>query len=216
MFNRMDWELAEMKRGERATLGAPNRELSKKDRAFIQQFMNDFYDVFIDRVAQTRKIPAETVRKIAEGRIWTGRDAVENGLVDEIGGLADAIEAARAMANIPPSAELKIVHYPRPSSLGEFFESFSGVSMSRAIETFTRVTGPARPLTFDQQVTIFSQRIEPLCWMAVPEFWNAQWQSPVRAGVAAWPPGGDRAAQPITTNPPEPMLGTWPILDGQR
>ncbi|MBU0717132.1 MAG: signal peptide peptidase SppA [Planctomycetes bacterium] len=169
-YNRMDYELVDLPRGERSLLGAAHRELSKEDRAFIQNYMDDFYSIFIDRVAVTRKMPASEVRKIAEGRIYTGRDALKIGLVDELGGLAEAIDAARAMANIPPSAELKIVHYPRAGSLGEIFESLAGTSsVSQVMEAFSKGVSAARPVTFDQQLTLFSQRLQPLCWMAMPD-----------------------------------------------
>lgn len=174
LYNRIDYELVEMKRGDRATLGSPHRELSKKDRAFLQDYMDDFYDIFIDRVAQTRRMPDEEVRKIAEGRIWTGRDAVEIGLVDELGGIAEAIEAARSLAGIPPSADLKIVHYPRPSSLGELLESVSSVSVIQMVEAFSQGITAAPTITFDQQLGILSARLQPLCWMAVPDFYRPQ------------------------------------------
>lgn len=170
-LNRMDYELTEMKRGDRATLGSPHRAISKEDRQFIQDYINDFYGIFVDRVATTRRLPAEEVRKIAEGRIYTGRQALAIGLVDELGGLNDAIESARAMANIPASAELKIIHYPRAGSLGEIFESLSSAGAGRAsLEAFAQATTAARPLTFDQQLMFFSQSPRPLCWMAVPDF----------------------------------------------
>ena len=174
-FNRRDWEIAEMKRGERANLGAPNRAMEKEDRDFIQSYMNDFYKIFLDRVATTRKMPATEVDKIAQGRIWSGRDALKLGLIDELGGLAEAIEAARKMANIPPSAELKIVHYPRPSSLGEIFGSLGPMVSTEVVETFTKATTAAPFVSFDEQLQLFSSRcFEPLCWMAMPEFYRPQ------------------------------------------
>ncbi len=174
MYNRIDYELTEMKRGERATLGSPHRELSKKDHAFLQKYMNDFYEIFVDRVAQTRKMPREEVRKIAEGRVWTGRDALGIGLVDELGGIAEAVEAARTMAGIPPSAELKIVHYPRPSSLGEIFESISSVGMVQVVEAYSKGITAAPQITFQQQLDMLSTRLQPLCWMAMPDFYRPQ------------------------------------------
>ncbi len=173
-FNRRDYELAEMKRGARSTLGYPHRTLSKQDHAFIQGFIDDFYGIFIERVASTRKIPAEQVRKIAEGRIYTGRQALELELVDELGGLEEAIQSARELAEIPPSAELKIVHYPRGASLGELFESFSSMSVEQALHTFAEAAAPVRPVTFEQQLRIFSRRPQALCWMAVPEFYRPE------------------------------------------
>ena len=173
--------------GDRALLGSPHRELAKEDRAFIQGYIDDFYDIFIDRVAVTRKLPASEVRKIAEGRIWTGRDALEIGLVDELGGLAEAVETARSMANIPPSAELKIIHFPRPSSLGEIFESFSAVNVDQVLSTsfgavridqvfeaLAKGSNAAKPVTFEEQLMMFSRRLEPLCWMAVPDLFQSQ------------------------------------------
>ncbi len=171
-FNRSDVELAEMKRGERATLGAGHRMPPEKDRNMIKTYIDKFYDIFVDRVATTRKMPASEVRKIAEGRIWTGRDALKIGLVDELGGLSEAIEAARKMANIPPSAELKILHYPRPSSLGELFGSLSPMAAVQMVDTVMHGASTAAEVSFPQQVSIFSQRLEPLCWMGVPDFYN--------------------------------------------
>ena len=169
MLNRSDYEVTVLERGARSLLGSPHRELAKADRAFIQQQIDDFYAIFVDRVAQTRRIPAEMVRKIADGRIWSGRDALNVGLVDELGGLADAIEAARSLANIPPSAELKIVQYPRPSSLGELLADFGGLSVSQPVETLMMAAAPAEPVSFDDQLLLFSRQIAPLCWMAVPD-----------------------------------------------
>lgn len=183
MYNRMDLELVEMKRGERSTLGSPHRTLSKTDHKFIQDFIDDFYEIFIDRVAQTRRMPAEEVHKIAQGRIYTGRQALELGLVDELGGLADAIEAAREMANIPPSAELKILHYPRPSSLGELFESFSSISVSQMIDTLARGTTAAPPVSFEQQLMLFSRDLKPQCWMAIPSFYEPDSQAALSLGI---------------------------------
>jgi len=179
LINRRDVEVAGIARGDRALLGSPHRNLSKEDRAFLQKHVDGFYTVFLDRVAQSRKMPAEEVHKVAEGRIWTGRDAVKIGLVDELGGLAEAIKAAREMANIPPSAELKIVHYPRPGSLGEIFESFSMVGVDKALETFSKGLNAARPISFDQQLQFFARTVQPLCWMAVPGFHETTQASPL-------------------------------------
>lgn len=168
MYNRMDYEFAELSRGKRSLMGAPHRTLDPEDRTFLQKYMNDFYDVFIERVAVTRRLPASEVRKVAEGRIWSGRDALEIGLVDELGGMEEAIETARTMANIPPSAELRIVHYPRPSSLGEIFDSFSGVGIQQALAALSAGQNQAVPVSFEQQLQIFSSRFMPLCWMGIP------------------------------------------------
>lgn len=167
-LNRADMNLFEMKRGDRAVLGSPHKTMAKEDRQFLQDYINDFYGVFVERVATTRRLPVAEVRKIAEGRIYTGRQAKEIGLIDELGGLAEAIESARDMANIPDSAELKIVHYPRSSSFGELFESLGAVSMEQVMRTASLAMSPAPMMSFDQQVRLFSQTFKPLCWMGIP------------------------------------------------
>lgn len=182
-INRMDMDLAEMKRGERSLLGSSHRAMGKEDRQFIQDYIDDFYGVFVDRVATTRRLPAAEVRKIAEGRIYTGRQAKEIGLVDELGGLHDAIESARGMANIPTSAELKIVHYPRASSFGELFESLGAVNMEEAANIFLQATKPAPTMSFFDQAMLFSSNFQPLCWMGVPDFYGTN----VLPGVTVTP-----------------------------
>lgn len=166
-LSRADIQIDEMKRGKRATLGAGHRGLPAEDRDLIQKYMLDFYEIFLDRVASTRKMPKNEVRKIAEGRIYTGRQAIDIGLVDRLGGLKEAIGAVREMADIPPSAEVKLVEYPRPASIGELFESFAGIGAMTDVVMKSQMAAPT--ISFDAQLRFFSRRVEPLCWMAMPE-----------------------------------------------
>ncbi|MCK4659426.1 MAG: signal peptide peptidase SppA [Phycisphaerae bacterium] len=211
LLNRMDYEVVEMKRGARSLLGAPHRTISKEDREFMQDMIDQFYDIFINRVAQTRKIPAEEVRKIAEGRIYSGRDALKIGLIDELGGLAEAIEAARTMANIPPSAELKIVHYPRPGSLGEIFESFSMMNVGHVMQTFQRGVTAAEPVGFEEQLMLFSHRPQPLCWTPIPEFCHPTLTPELPMGFSGAPLGYEQPQQPRppAADPLEQLIGNW-------
>lgn len=169
-LNRMDVNMHEMKRGERSLLGMGHRDLTPEDRKVIEDLIMDTYEQFLDRVAEGRKMPKKEVRKIAGGRIYTGRDALDIGLVDRLGGLNDAIAAVRDMADIPKSAEVKIVHYPRPSSLGELAESLFGLqAMLNAVEM---AQTPATPIPFESQVRFFGRVPQPLCWMAMPDVWT--------------------------------------------
>lgn len=167
-LNRMDVNITEMKRGKRSLLGAGFRDLRADDREFLQKSILDFYEVFLDRVSVGRKMPKDEVRKIAEGRIYTGRQALKIGLVDRLGGLKDAISAAREFANIPASAEIRLVQYPRPSSLGELFENILG-GMSSPLQMSTAARSPISPVSFDMQLRLFSKRPQTLCWMPIPE-----------------------------------------------
>jgi protease-4 len=200
-LNRMDYELAPFERGARSLLGAPHKDMAPSDRAFIQKHMDDFYKIFLERVAQTRRIPAEMVDKIAQGRIWTGRDAKEIGLVDELGGITEAIEAARAMANIPPSAELKVIHYPRPSSLGELV--FGSVGMTDNLDMFLRAGAPAVPMSFHDQLMMLSRSFAPLCWAPIPDIQATAWP----AGAPRFRLVPDTSATPGLPAPAAPS--TW-------
>jgi len=197
-LNRADYNLLFMKRGDRALLGSGVRPLSKEDRELIQQYILDFYEVFVDRVARGRKMPRERVKEIAGGRIYTGEDALKNGLIDRLGGLKDAIEAVREIANIPPSAKLRLVHYPRLSSLGEFFAGALGgastgaginadSAIGTAIELIRRANSPAQMPSFESQLMLFSTSMRPLCWMPVPDLHAAWYPGAATDGtLAGW------------------------------
>jgi protease-4 len=199
-INRMDVKVSEMKRGARSLLGAGHRDMSVEDRAFIQKHILDFYEIFLDRVSVGRKMPKDEVRKIAEGRIYTGRQALKLGLVDRLGGLKEAVAAVREFASIPPSAEIKLVHYPRPSSLGELAETFLGVSA--AMNIMTNAQRAAMPVPFDTQIRLMStpgSAGHPLCWMGIPDITTA-WSTPAAPGATGLDllgiPGLPAAPQP--------------------
>ena len=76
-----------------------------------------FYDDFVKRVAQGRRLSVEEVDAVARGRVWTGADALERGLVDELGGLRTAITRAKVLADLEPDEDVRIVSYPGSSLL---------------------------------------------------------------------------------------------------
>jgi protease-4 len=77
-------------------------------RERLKQTMTGIYDLFLARVAEGRHIPVERVAASAEGRIFGGRDGLARGLVDEMGGLAEAIARARSLAGLPPDARFAV------------------------------------------------------------------------------------------------------------
>ena len=78
----------------------PDREMSEHAKQLFQLVINDGYDDFISAVAETRQMDKEVVDAIAQGQVWTGMDALNNGLIDELGGLEDAIAAAADLAGL--------------------------------------------------------------------------------------------------------------------
>jgi protease-4 len=88
------------KRGEQADWNSETMALRPEDRTALKKALEHYYEVFLDRVAQGRKIKPERVREIAGGRVYTGRKARELGLIDEFGGLLEAIEEAARQAGL--------------------------------------------------------------------------------------------------------------------
>lgn len=90
----------------------PQRDLTEDEKRLMKTRILSGYDDFVRRVAGARQLPEERVREIAEGRIWVGSDALELGLVDAAGSLADAIADARARAGIPDDEEVVVEEFP--------------------------------------------------------------------------------------------------------
>ncbi len=98
-----------VKTGQYADLGSVSRPLTEKEKALVQRSVDTIYNTFKHRVAEGRKLQAEVVDSISQGRVWTGRQALKLGLVDRLGGLQDAIDCAAKMANIP---EVDVTIFP--------------------------------------------------------------------------------------------------------
>lgn len=86
--------------------GNPFRPFTEEDRRVFRDLIDDVYRQFVEDVAQSRNLPVDEVRRIADGRVYTGAQALELGLVDELGNFTDAIELAADLADIPGKPEL--------------------------------------------------------------------------------------------------------------
>jgi protease-4 len=100
-------------RGQMSDLFSPIADFSDPERARFREFLQSFYDTFVSRVAEGRKMTPEAVHEVAQGRVWTGAQAKDRGLVDEIGGLDVAIHKARALAEIGDEEDVRIERLPR-------------------------------------------------------------------------------------------------------
>jgi len=98
-----------IKTHEFATGFSPTNNLSEKEKALLQESTYEIYDLFIDRVSKGRKLSVDSTKVIAQGRVWTGKRAIEIGLVDELGGLDEAIAIAAKKAGL---TDYKTVEYP--------------------------------------------------------------------------------------------------------
>lgn len=94
-----------------------NERFTDEQQAHVEAEADLFYADFVERVAQGRNLTVAAVEEVARGRVWTGADAKDRGLVDELGGLRTAIERAKERAGFDPDAEVRIVNYPGSSML---------------------------------------------------------------------------------------------------
>jgi protease-4 len=97
----------EVRRGENASIWSPEAPFTEAERGRLDRMIERSYRLFLDRVAAGRGLSATEIEPVAGGRVWTGRQALEHGLVDELGGLDSAIAAARELAGLPARAPVR-------------------------------------------------------------------------------------------------------------
>ena len=90
--------------------------------------MQATYDTFVEKAAQGRNTTPEKIDAVGQGRVWTGRQAKQIGLVDELGGLDRAVALAKQRAKIAADADVELVVYPPRKSFYDFFKSPFGAS----------------------------------------------------------------------------------------
>lgn len=118
-----------VKTSTHADFGTPSRPFNSSEKQYMQRYINEGYKLFITRVSEGRKISREKTEEVAQGRVWTGEQALENGLADRLGTLQDAIERAAQLAGIK---EYGIRNYPAPKS---WYEELIGSSKDKFIES---------------------------------------------------------------------------------
>jgi protease-4 len=110
-------------RGENSGLFGSSDKFTDSERATMDHLMHDIYGQFTRKAAEGRGMKLEDLQALAEGRIFTGRQAKRNGLVDELGTLDDAINAAKDLAGLAADDEIRLETLPEPTN---FFESMFG------------------------------------------------------------------------------------------
>jgi len=92
-----------------------NQPFTDAQHAMVEAEADLSYSDFVERVAVGRKMTVEAVDAVARGRVWTGADALEHGLVDELGGFRTALNRAKALAGLDPDDDVRLVNYPGSS-----------------------------------------------------------------------------------------------------
>jgi protease IV len=123
LFDKLGITTETIERGKNSGLFSSSGKFTESQRQAVQKMMEDVYGQFTTKAAKGRKMPVEKLRELAGGRVYTGRQAKENGLVDELGTLHDALIEAKKLAGVEKDTEVKIEVLPEPTN---FFESLFG------------------------------------------------------------------------------------------
>ena len=152
-----------VKSGKNSDIYSPFARFSPEQRVKVGQYMDGFYKNFVTKVAQGRHMTPEGVNAIAQGRVWTGAQAKERGLVDALGGLDTAVAIAKQRAHIPADEDVDLVVYSPRRSFYEALTQLGRSSISLGSWGGLMNAGPAmRALA--TPVTAF-RRGEPLALM---------------------------------------------------
>ena len=141
--NLMEWAKLKdvvFKTGEFKDTGSPSRALTENERKYFQGLIDDMYVQFLEAVASGRKLDLQEVRSLADGRVFTGRDAKGRKLIDEIGNLQDAVDLTAKLAGISGKPRLIRLSRRRVTLLDVLttdlsrFVPFNGQSMKSQIK----------------------------------------------------------------------------------
>jgi protease IV len=133
---------------DNATIFSDIQNFTPAQRDWIQKSLQDTYAQFTEGVARGRHMSVAAVDKIGKGRVWSGAQAKDLGLVDELGGMDRAIEVAKQLAHIPASESVHIVRFPREKTFWELlFERERSMSESESIQAaLQRILAAAGPV----------------------------------------------------------------------
>ena len=126
LYDKLGITWDDFEKGPNGLLYSDHQDFTEEQRArFEDNHWDGFNEWFYD-VAKHRGIPADQLEKLAMGRVWTGRQAKENKLIDEVGGLDKAIAVAKELAGIPADQQVTLLHYPKKKGLLETIMSEGG------------------------------------------------------------------------------------------
>jgi protease-4 len=133
LLDDLDVGVATITRGARAELLLSSQPLSPESREVLRTDVRSIYDLFVRRVAEGRSLGAEEVDAVGRGRVWTGAQAEERGLVDALGGLREAVRQAKELTGIDLEADVVLVQYPPPKPLPDQIAEALGLAVRAAV-----------------------------------------------------------------------------------
>lgn len=154
--NGLIWDV--VKTARFADTNTVSRPKNPQELANIQRRVDRIYDQFITKVANSRKLPKNKVQEIAQGRVWSGTAAKQLGLVDEIGGLEDAVREAAKQAKLGDNWQLE--EYPKRRSLEErILERLSGVRVLKPATKLDPLTAEVKKM--EEELAVIKSMNDP-------------------------------------------------------
>jgi len=144
---------------DNATLFWDQQNFSPTQRAYIERSIRQTYQEFTAGVAGGRNMPIKKVDEIAQGRVWSGTQAKEIGLVDELGGLDRAVEVAKKLAHIPATQSVRIVRFPEEKS---FFQILFERERDQLTEQESASARPLSAPSLDALIRKLVETMEPV------------------------------------------------------
>jgi protease-4 len=140
LYDKIGFTKETVKRGKYADFYSMSRGFDEEEKKVVKRQIREFYADFVNKVAEGRGKSYDEIDEIARGRVWTGNQGIENGLVDELGGLKKAIQIAKQKAGIPEEKEVELVLLPEKRwSLGLGFPFGVSTELERTLEQIKKL-----------------------------------------------------------------------------
>ncbi len=149
LFNLLGVSTDYVSTSDNATLFSAQQDFTPAQQSYVERSMHETYDAFVKGVAAGRKMSPEAVDKIGKGRVWSGSQAKDLGLVDELGGTDRAIEVAKRLAHIPANDSVRIVRLPEEKTFFQqlFEKQKEQMRQSESLEaTLRHILGMMEPV----------------------------------------------------------------------
>jgi len=117
LYDKIGLKKEQVTRGKYANLYDDYHSFTNDEKKMIQEDLQTFYQNFVEKVAKNRSRPYKQTEKLARGRVWTGQQAWQNGLVDTLGSLTTAFQIAKRMSGLNPRRDVSVVIYPEKISV---------------------------------------------------------------------------------------------------
>jgi protease-4 len=138
LYSKLGIDVRTIKSGKFKDIGSPTRDMTPEELAIFNSIIDDSYQQFVQAIADGRNMSVDKVKQLADGRIYSGKQAKEAGLVDELGNMDKAIEVAEGLANVHNS---QVLEYGNQSLIEQIFSSKLNLGPLKSLSNVTSPSG---------------------------------------------------------------------------